>query len=218
MSIQRILLLITCSVFFIVSSGSATEQEFDSKKMLSELETKLDLSEKKLSQLEPTIQSKSEELKKSIHGAVDKGFIELDELNSKLGEVSKDAQKKVKDFLNGEEMSQLKEYFKKIDRDAMIAVKERLVADISKALELTEQQIQELKPVLEESFTQLSTLVTQLTQNGSESWDEFKRQYEQFSNELREKLQDSLDDEQMKKLDKYNEEKKDKIHMVMFSA
>ena len=131
MSIQRVLLLIICSVFFIISSGSAAEQEFDSKKMLSELETKLDLSEKKLSQLEPTIQSKSEELKKSIHGAVDKGFMELDELNSKLGEVSKDAQKKVKDFLNSEEMYQLKEYFKKIDRDAMIAVKEKHTKDVA---------------------------------------------------------------------------------------
>ena len=218
MSIQRVTLIILCSVFLIISSASAADQEFDSKKMLSDLETKLELSDKKLSQLKPTIHSKSEQLKNSIHGAVDKGFLEFDELSNTLENVSKDAEKKVKEFLNGEEMTQLKEYFKKIDRDAMIEVKERLVADISKALELTEKQVKELKPVLEESFTQLSLMVTELAKNGSESWDDFKHQYEQFSSELREKLQDSLDDEQMKKLDKYNEEKENKIHMVMFSA
>ncbi len=218
MSAQRLLLAVMLSAVFFASGVNAAEQEFDGVKMMSELESELDLSGEKKSQLESTIHSKSDELKKSIHGAVDKGFVELEALSRRLGGVSKEAEKKVREILNSEEMLKLKAYLNKIDEEAIVEVKNRLIQDISKFLDLTDDQVQKLKPVLEESFSQLGEMITELGEHGSKSWDEFKLQYEQFSKELREKLQDSLDSEQMKKLDRYNEEKMEKIHMAMFSA
>lgn len=210
-------------IVFIVWSVSASvvlaaDEEFDSEEILSNLESQLELSREKLSRLKPVIDAKSAELKKSIHETVDKGFMQLEELNSKLDAASRDAEKKVSEFLNSEEIEKLKDYLSKIDEDAIREMKEKLDAELSAVLELTEEQAAKLKPIFEDSLTQLSEMLDRLAKEGSKSWEEFRLQYENLSKELREKLQDTLDSEQIKRLDKYNEEKKEKIQRVLFSA
>ncbi len=216
-NIHLILILFFLIVQF-VSPGFSADEKFNSDKMMDELETQLDLSGEKVDKLKPAIDAKSADLKKSLHEALDKGFVELDELTAKLDMVSKDAEEKVKAFLNSEEMEQLKSYLKKIDKEAIDEAKEKLVAELTALLELTEEQIAQLKPILEESMTELSGILKELASEGSKSWENFKEQYEKFSKTLREKLENTLDGEQMKKFDKYQEEKKEKIHQVVFSA
>ncbi|NOQ46958.1 MAG: hypothetical protein GQ559_09865 [Desulfobulbaceae bacterium] len=210
-------------IVFIVWSVSvsvvlAADEEFDSEEILSNLESQLELSSEKLSRLKPVIDAKSAELKKSMHETVDKGFMQLEELNSKLDAASRDAEKKVSEFLNSEEIEKLKDYLSKIDEDAIREMKEKLDAELSAVLELTEEQAAKLKPLFEDSLTQLSEMLERLAKEGSKNWEEFRGQYENLSKELREKLQDTLDSEQMKRLDRYNEEKKEKIQVALFSA
>ncbi len=212
------------SLFFILTilvtmtNGFAGDDNFDSEKMLSELEQELKLEKEQLSKLKPTIDAKSEELKKSIHETVDKGFVELNEMKQKLDEVSKEAELKVAAFLNSEEMQKLKDYLSKIDEDAIKQAKDLLVAEISEVLVLTEEQLDKLRPVLEESMDQLAEMTSNLAREGSKSWAEFKNQYEELSQALKEKMKDTLNREQLKKLEKYNEDKKEKIHQVLFVA
>lgn len=218
MNFVRILILsfLVCLLPFSIASGA--EEEFDSDKMMSELESQLKLSSEELSKLKPMIDAKSKELKESMHGAIDNGFVQLDELTKSLDAVSKDAQQKVEDFLNSEEMKKLKDYLSKIDEDAVREVKDKLIAELTAVLELTEEQVIKLKPILEDSLTQLSEILGELTKEGSRSWEEFKRQYELLGKELKEKLQGTLDKEQMKRLDKYHEEKKEKIKTTLFTV
>ena len=92
----------------LISSSSAAENEFDSEQILSDLESQLELSKEKKSSLKPAINTKSAELKKSIHESIDKGFLHLDEMSAKLESVSRDAEKKAGEILNSEEMIKLK--------------------------------------------------------------------------------------------------------------
>ena len=218
MKIFRFVFLLIIAISLGAANAFAADEEFDSDKMMSELESQLQLNSEKLSKLKPAIDSKSAELKKSIHDAVDKGCLHLDELTERLDAVSKEAEQKVKEFLDSEELARLKDYMNKIDEEAIKDVKDQLVQELTAYLDLTQEQIMKLKPILEDSITQLSEMLDMLAKEGSKGWEEFKRQYEEFSKELREKLQGTLDDEQMQKLDKYNEEKKEKIHTALFSV
>ncbi len=200
----------------LVSSASAADKEFDSEQILSDLESKLKLSSDKLSRLKPAIDEKSAELTKSMHESVDKGFAHLHDLSEKLDSVSKDAEKKAEEILNSEEMDKFKDYLSKIDEKAIKEMKDRVVADLSAALELTEAQVKKLKPILEDSYTQLSEIFTELAKEGNKSWEGFKQQYEKFSEDLQEKLQDTLDKRQMEKLKKYNEENKVKVQNALY--
>lgn len=212
----RLFFKVAITVSLLVSSASAADKEFDSEQILSDLESKLKLSSEKLSRLKPAIDEKSAELKKSMHESVDKGFVQLDELSEKLEKVSKDAEKKAVEFLNSEEMDKFKDYLSKIDEKAVKEMKDKAVADLSAVLELTEAQVAKLKPVLEDSFTQLSEIFTGLAKEGNKSWEGFKQQYEKFSGDLQEKLQDTLDKRQMEKLKRYNEEHKVKVQKALY--
>jgi len=205
-------------ITFSFSTAFATENEFDSEQILSDLESQLKLSSEQKASLKPTIDAKSAELKKSLHESIDKGFVQLDKLSETLESVSRDAEKKAEEFLNSEEMNQLKDYLRKIDKKAINEMKDKAVANLSAVLELTEEQMVKLKPVLEDSFAQLGNIFNDLAKEGSRSWEGFKKQYEELSEELQEKLQDTLDREQMKRLEKYNEEQKEKIQKALYSV
>jgi len=208
--------MVALSLFF--SYASATEKEFDSEQMLSDIESQLDLNREQLSHLKPAIDAKSAELKKRIHESIDKGFVQLDELSETLNRLSRDAEKKAAEVLNSDEMDKLKAYLHKIDKKAIAEMKDKAVADFSAFLELTEEQMEKLKPVLEESYTQLAEIFAGFAKEGGRSWEEFKQQYDQFSGDLKEKLQDTLDKKQMEKLEKYNEENKVRVRKVLYSV
>ncbi len=213
-------------VFFIVlivvtisfQSAYSADKDFDSEQILSDLETQLDLSSEQISNLKPAIDAKGVELKKSIHESVDKGFIQLDKLSQKLENISRDAEKKAGEILNSEEMNKLKNYLSKIDKKAVSEMKDKAVADLSDVLELTEEQLVKLKPVIEDGLTQVGKMFDDLAEEGNKSWEGFKKQYEDLREELQGKMQDTLDDEQMKRLEKYNEEKKVKLQKAFTSV
>jgi len=202
----------------LVSSAAAADKQFDTKQMLSDLESKLKLTAEQLSELKPAIDAKSVEMKKSMHESVDKGFVQLDALSEKLDKVSKDTEKKAEKFLNSEDMKKLKDYLGKIDGKAVKEMKNKVIAEFSAVLDLTEAQANKLKPVLEESVTELADIFAGLAEEGKSNWESVKQQYEQFSKDLKAKLQDTLDKKQMEKLKKYNEENKVKVQQALYSV
>jgi hypothetical protein len=204
--------------FPLPSITMASEKEFDSEKMLSELGSKLELSKEELERLKPILKSKNEKLKQSMHDAVDKGFIQAGELADILDAISKDAEEQVKDFLNSEEVTRLRDYLKKLDEDALRKTKDKLVEELTEVLKLTEEQIAKLRPVIEESVVQLSEMLEALTKAGKANWDDFKQQYEKFSQELRKKMEDVLDNKQLERLERYQEEQEKKIQSVFFTV
>lgn len=210
--------IIFCLCFLITTaSAMASEDKFESKELLDELEKKLELSQEKIEKLKPVLDKKSADLKQTIHDAVDKGFVQLDETTKKLNEISKDTEKKVQDFLTGEEMQLLKDYLNKVDKDAIQESKDQLVVKLTELLDLTEEQITKLEPVLEDTVEQLEEMLTKLTTDGTASLEEFKKQYQSLMEEMSNKLQNELDDEQAKKLEEYNKSRKDNIQQAIFT-
>ena len=209
-----------CAAVMIVLFATTTTyasglDEFDSDKMMSDLESKLELSSDKRDKLKPALDTKSEELKKHIHASVDEGFMQLGELSTQLDAASREAEAKLREALSSEEMQQLKDYLKKIDADAIKEIRDELVAQLTQFLKLTEDQIAKVKPILEDGFNQLSEMLNRLQQEGRKSLEEFKSQFEGLNKELKQKLQDNLDGEQIKKLDTHHEDLRENIRTAL---
>lgn len=191
---------------------------FDSEKMKAELEKQLELSREQWEKLKPVLDQKSKELQQSMHESVDKGYMALEEFSKKLDIMSKDAEGKVREVLSREEVQRLRNYLGKIDEDAVKAARDLMVAELTAQLELTGEQAAKIKPLLEESMARLSTLFNELMQEGSGSWDAFSKKFEQLTQDLRDSLQETLDNEQMKRLEEYNKEQKEKIKNAVYTA
>lgn len=215
---KKLITFISLCAFLSISltAYSGTSDEFNSEKMLSDLDKQLKLSQKQLDKLKPALDEKSVELKQSMHDSIDKGFMELERFSQKLNAVSRDAEKKAKEVLNSEEMQQLRDYLRKIDKNAIDRVKETLIAEFSAILKLTKEQAVKLKPILEDSFNQLAEMMDQFARDGMKGLEEFKTQYDQMTKELKKKLQDTLDSNQMESLEKHSEELKEKIQEKVF--
>lgn len=198
------------------AAGYGNDRSFDSEKMLEELELKLELSKEKLQSLKPTIDEKSRELKKLMQESLDKGYLQLEEMNQALEELSIESEKKMQSILNSEQAGKLKEYLSKVDKDAIRDTQKKLVKEITELLDLTEEQLAEIKPLLEESVARLGEMIAGLKAEGGRNWEEFKKNYELMSNELKKKLEETLDQQQIEKLEKYQEDKKDRIHQALF--
>jgi hypothetical protein len=215
MKITLRVMMITSLFLLINNVGFAAENEtFNTEKMISDLNDKIELSKEQWEKLKPVLGEKSDELKRSIDEYVDKGYIHMEEMSGKLKEVGKDTEKKLEAFLNSEEMQKLKNYLNELDEEAIKEAKDRLVAEFSEILVLTEEQVDKLKPVLEDSMSQMSEMIQELADRGSSGWEEFKKQYKALTEELKKKLEDTLDKQQMERFEQYKQDKRDKIEMA----
>ena len=205
----------TMVALVLTSPVDADREQFDADKMLSDLESELKLSGEKLNKLKPALDTKSEELKKSIHESVDEGFMQLENLSTQLDAASKEAEAKLKEALSSEEIQQLKDYLNKIDGEAINQIRDELVAQLSEFLKLTEDQIAKVKPILEDSFNQLGEMLDQLAREGGKSLEKFKSQFDQLNQELKQKLRDNLNPEQIKSLDANREELRENIKQAL---
>ncbi len=208
-----------CSLLFAGPVFASDDGEtFDAEKMKTELEKQLELSREQWEKLKPVLDEKSKELQQSMHESIDKGYMALEEFSKKLDTMSKDVEAKAKEILSSEEAQQLRDYLSKIDKDAIKEARDRMVAELTAQLELTAEQAAKIKPELEKSMSRLSTMFNELLQQGSRSWDTFSKEFEQLTKDLRDSLQETLDNEQMKRLEKYNKEQKEKIQKAVFTA
>jgi DNA-binding protein Fis len=217
MIMKKTLYTAALAMVLCVSPAFAADQEFDAEKMLSELEQKLELSGDALAKLKPAIDAKSAELKTSINQSLEQGFMELGALSQQLDAASMEAQTKLKEALSSDEMKQLKEYLSKIDGDAIASIRDQLVVEVEKFLKLTEGQVAKLKPVLEDAFNQLGEMLDRLAQQGTRSLETFKKEYEGLNLELKQKLAETLDGEQLKSLEVHRDELRENINKALFS-
>jgi hypothetical protein len=212
------LFVVAASMMMLTYTTGSAEDEFNSEKIISELEKQMDVSLEKWEQLKPVISEKSEELSKQMKGSIDRGYAELDELARKFDLMSKDAEQKVKDILSSEEAMKFRETLAKIDKKAIDEAKNKMIADLNELLDLTEDQARKIKPILEESFTEMSEKISELRGKGEKNWEDFKKDFEKLTSDLYDKVQDILNDEQIEKLELFNQKQEGAIKQALFDA
>ncbi len=204
-------LVLSASLLMSVAGHSAENETFSVERMISDLNEKIELSREQWEKLKPVLGEKSEELKKSISEYVDKGYLQMGEMSQKLKGVSEDTEQKVKTFLNSEEMEKLKSYLDRMDDDAIREARDKMVAELADILALTGEQLDKLKPILDDSMSRMSEMLDGLADRGKSGWEDFKKDYKALTDELKKKLKEVLDEQQMERFEDYEQDTQDKI-------
>jgi exonuclease VII large subunit len=195
---NRLLKIILVALFVLTTPVHADIEQFDSENLITELETQIELSSEKLEELRPVMEAKSQELKQSINESVETGFMQLNVLSGKLDTASREAERKMEEALNSDE------------------VREKLVEGLAEFLRLSEEQLRKLGPVLEDGFNELSEMLDRLAKEGKSNLEEFQKQYEHLNQDLNQQLRDTLDGEQYKDLQKHREQLRKHVQAGLF--
>lgn len=217
MKLMKILCVTAIAAVILLPAGAwAGEGEFDTEKMLSDLEKKLEMSKEELEKLKPVLESKSKELKGAINDTVNQGFAEMETMAKELEAASEKAGKELEAALNSDQVKELKAYLGRLDKEALEEVRKGLVKEMETLLELSEKQIKELEPILKEQLEELSALVGRFAKDSGKAWEDFQKEYGKIAAETRGRLEKALDKGQLEKLEKRMEETREKIHRKIF--
>ena len=206
---------------FLFSSVSADSKDFDSEKMLSDLEQQLQLSREKYEQMKPeleqALEQKSRELKATINETVEEGFVELESMSKKLGAASVEAKSNLEKALNSEQVQELKAFLASIDEEAIRDAREKLLNELTKQLELTAEQLEKLKPILRDYMVQASELLKQVSKDSTDAFNEYSEKYQLLAKDAEARMKDILDSEQMNKLKQQIEDVRNKVNEKVFA-
>ncbi len=201
--------------------AQAAQEEFDADKLIGDLEQQLRLKKEEYDRLKPeleqTLSEKSRTLKESIHETVDKGFVELESMTKELSAATEQAEAKLQEALNSEQMQELKDYLGKVDKQAIEQARQELINELTEMMELSAEQIEKIKPVLQDTIDKQSELLRRFVADTERSFDEFRKEYEALGQDTQRRLQEFLDSEQMEKLKKRLEEIRENIRSKVFA-
>jgi Na+/phosphate symporter len=216
MKLVRMLCIAAVAAILLPLWVQAGEGEFDTEKMLSDLEKKLSVSQEELEKIKPVLERKSRELKGVMHDSVDRGFAEMEAMAKDLEAASVKAGKELDATLDSEQVRELKAYLSRLDKEALEEIRRELVAEMESFLKLTEKQVAELEPILKEQLEEFSALVSRFAKDSGKAWDDFQKEYGKIAAETLSRLEKALDKGQLDKLEKRMEETREKIHKKIF--
>ncbi len=197
--------------------GHASTDEFDAERLISDLEERLKVTSEELDRLKPVIEKQSRDLKNAIDKRVEQGFVELEAMSEELRASAAEAEARLNDALNSEQIQELKRFLAGLDEEAIEAAREAIVEELTKILELTQEQLERLRPILKEDLTKLSELLSRFARQTEKSFEQFQRDFEALRRESRRKLEDALDADQWQALERHYQELEERIRKAFFT-
>lgn len=212
------LTVITFTVFMLFTcSYSLAEENTETDTIIEDIQKHLDLTNEQLENLKPIIKERHEQLKKQLDSTIEQGITGFEQLSKQLKDVSTQLEQKATEFLNSDEMVQLKEYLDNLNKESIAATKDSLINDFEKLLDLTEEQAKKAGPAFDDFLSQLSGLISETMQSGERNLEDFKVKLNTLRDRLRDKLNDILNEQQMKKFEEHESELEKGIQRVIFA-
>ncbi len=195
--------------------------EFDLDQMVTSLEGSLDQSMARMEELEPELRAalkdKSNSISADIDKAMERGFVELESINKDLHAASDQVADKLQEALTSEEMEKLKSFLSQLDKDVISASLKSLVDQLAALLELTKDQINDLKPLLQENFERYMETLSKYMSSAEKDFEKFKIELEETGRETRKRLEALLDSEQLAKFRSEEEAINERIKSEIFA-
>ena len=122
----------------------------------------------------------------------------------------------LRDVLSSDQVQELKTFLAGIDVQAIEEVRNELVDELTRLLELTGEQIESLRPMISEELAKRGELLSRFTADAGESFETFKQDYEALAEQTRIRLNEVLDSEQLKILQQHQDELGERIRSKLF--
>jgi len=168
--------------------------------ILEVLDHRLYLRPEQREKIRPAVDRLSSALIETIDVWVGQGFVDLDELNQQLKPVLADIKIRFEAFLDSEQFNQLDEVISRLEDNAVEIIRHVAVMQVSKRLELTPEQVTQLRPIVHQNLVRVSDLFHEAAENSDLSLENFLASYEELDIDLREQLAEKLSSEQIAQL------------------
>lgn len=212
---RYILVIFVMSVMLVSSSLTFAEQEkFLPDNLLSDLDKELKLNEEELSNLKPTIEKKSQELRNLIDKKVDEGFLKLDSLSKEVGQKIQDLEKELDTVLSDPQIQKVKEFLANLDEQTIETMFDEIIAKLAKRLEVTSEQLAQFETILRDELNKQGELLSQFLDQGGQAFDEFKQENDKLWGEIGQRLEGILNSDQMQEARKWQQEVEEKINKL----
>ncbi len=193
-------------------------EAIDREKILEALDQKLTLTIEQIEKVKPIIEQQSQRLKKAIHKVQVQGFLELGSLSKRLEAAAEEALARLTDILTNEQLKKLKALFKKLNETTLEQIRDALVEELMKFLELKRDQFKRLRPIFREELRKRSELLNNFKNAPGRSFDDFKGAYQALQDETLQRLRDGLDTAQINALKERQTELRGIIRAVYFGV
>ncbi len=208
--------LVTLALF----SPAVYSGNFDKDALTKRLEKEMNLAEKRLNELKPSInealEAKSNELEQEMNRVVEKGFMELDSVKKDLEQASSEAEAKLREVLAGDEIEKLKSFMAKLDEDSIDEIRARITEKLTSTLELSREEYEKFAPQLEAELKERGELLQKYLADNQRDFDKFSEEFKEMAMDNRQKMEELLDPQKMNLLSKQLEEIMQRIKAELF--
>lgn len=169
---------------------------FIADKVMSAVEPQLNLTAEQRTQLQVVIEMAVGEINKAIVAQAGLGLFDYQSLSRQLGAIAGTAEMRLTEFLDGQQMAEIKRYLAELTTKVVETVREVLFDQITTFLDLTPQQIERFRPIFLEEVARWSSLLDRFRV----TFEEFRSDFEALQKETSQKLEGILTDDQMRTL------------------
>ncbi len=189
--------------------------ELDVDELLKDLEDRLDVAKDRMEYVQPklrdALEDKNSELKSSMDEAMERGLVELENMGEKYSKATEEAGDKLRDVLESDEVEQLKSFLAELDEDAIREARDRLSEQLTELLELSKDQIDDIKPLLSEMLEDLGKVLHNHMKDAESSFEKFRDDFEKEGKKRRERFEEILDSDQIRKFEDQIESFKESV-------
>ena len=191
------------------------KKALSAENLMAALKHTLKLSLETEAKIKPLAEELSLGLSNTIDLWVDQGYIDLSELNTQLSPVLDMFEKGVAQYLDSDQFAILESRLKEIRGNALEVVRHLAISQIGGYLNMSPDQLVQLRPVLHEHFVSISRVIKKLSEDPERSKEMLVDAYNDTADQLRTNLAPILSEKQMSRIDLWLDEVLEKIVLLV---
>jgi len=177
---------------------------FDGGGLFDEIGKSLDDAGKELDKAKPLIDQQGKDLQETIDKSVKDGFLNLQSITDEVDSAVKDLKGELDGILSDENIKNLESFLDGLDDQALESIKEGILEELEKKLDLAKNQVDEVIPILKNEIDKRGKMLEEALSDGQANFKDFKKESKTLLQETLKSLDDVLTPEQLQKFENFS--------------
>jgi hypothetical protein len=199
----------------LIERAGDIKQAMSAENLMAVLASTLDLSPELQQKIVPLVEELSRGTIMAIDAWVEQGFIDLSQLSTQLAPVLDMFEQEMAEYLDSEQFAILQSRVHEIKGNAVEVLRHLAVNQIAGYLEISPEQLVQLRPILHEHFVRISEVIRHVSENPERSKEMLVTAYEEAAMQLQTNLSSILTPAQMEQVSLWLDEALDKILLLV---
>lgn len=198
----------------LIQHAGDIKQALSAENLMKALDHTLKLNPEVQQKIVPFVEELSRGLSATIDVWVEQGYIDLAELNAQLAPVLDRFEQGLADHLDSGQFELLKAKLENIRTNGLEVLRHLAINQVAGYLEITPDQLVQLRPVLHEHFVRISAVIKTVSEDPERSKQTLIAAYDEAAEQLQSSLSPILSPQQMERIDLWLDEVLEKILLL----